>query len=82
MVLACGERIHLTRIVSAQGLVWTVMVVDLDEVVKAALPLREVESARLGGFLLEGQVHARLLAVLLWLAANSLHSSNQRLSTQ
>ena len=44
------------------------LIVKLDEVIEAALLLQEVEGGRLGGFLLERQMHALVSAVLLRMA--------------
>jgi hypothetical protein len=40
------------------------IVVNLEEVIEALLLLQEVEGSGLGGFLLEGQVHPFVAAVL------------------
>jgi hypothetical protein len=41
---------------------------NLDELIEAALLLQEVEGCRLGSFLLQGEVHALVPAVLLRVA--------------
>ena len=43
----------------------TLVVVNPHELIEAFLLLQEVEGSRLGGFLLERQVHALVAAVLL-----------------
>lgn len=45
-----------------------ILVVNLDEVIKALLLLQEVEGGRFGGFLFQGQMHALVPAVLLRVA--------------
>ncbi len=44
------------------------VVVAVDEVVELGLLLQEVQGRRFGGFLLQGQVHALVAAVLLGMA--------------
>ena len=44
------------------------VIVNPDELVEAFLLLQEVEGCGLGGFLLEGQVHALVATVLLRMA--------------
>ena len=44
------------------------VVVDTGEGLEASLLLQEVLSGRLGGFLLQGQVHTFVPAVLLWMS--------------
>ena len=44
---------------------WALLVVAVDEVVELGLLLQEVLRGGLGGFLLQGQVHALVAAVLL-----------------
>jgi len=45
-----------------------VIVVTLNEVIKTVLLLQEVVAGWTGGLLLEGQVHAFVTVVLLWMA--------------
>ena len=49
----------------AERLVRTLVIKDLDELVEAGLLLQKVGTGRLGGFLLQGQVHALMAAILL-----------------
>ncbi len=43
----------------------TLLIEDLDEVVEAGLLLQEVGGRRLGGFFLQGEMHAFMAAILL-----------------
>ena len=47
---------------------WPYLVVVVDEVIEAVLLLQEVVGSGLGGFFLQGQVHALMSAVLLGVA--------------
>src|ERR1700674_813432 len=60
--------VELTGIFHVQRLVRPVMVEALDEVIELPLLLEEVLRRRLGGFLLEGQMHPFVAAVLLRVA--------------
>ena len=44
---------------------WSLVVVNPDEVIEALLLLQEVEGSGLGGFFLQCQVHALVATVLL-----------------
>jgi hypothetical protein len=46
----------------------TFVIEDFDEVVEPGLLLQEVASGRLGGFFLQGQMHALMAAILLGMA--------------
>jgi hypothetical protein len=48
--------------------VWSLVVVNPDESIKALLLLKEVEGGGLGGFFLQRQMHALMAAVLLWMS--------------
>ena len=50
------------------GLMRSLLVVDADELIERGLLLQEVLARRLSGFLLEGQVHAFVATVLLWVS--------------
>ena len=60
-----GTGVDLRRELHAESLVRTLLVVLLDEGIELRLLLEEVLAGRLGGFLLEGQMHALMTAVLL-----------------
>ena len=47
---------------------WALMVVAVDEVIEAGLLLQEVAGGGFGGFLLQGQVHTLMAAVLFGMA--------------
>src|SRR6267143_473779 len=64
-VPALGRLVDLRRALHVQGLVRTLVVEDLDEVVEPSLLLQKIGSRRLGGFSLQGQMHALMAAVLL-----------------
>src|SRR5438477_8151217 len=68
LVDACGRLIDLRRALHVQGLVRTLLVEDLDELVEPSLLLQKIGSRRLGGFSLQGQMHAFMAAVLLGVA--------------
>ena len=55
----------LAGVGAAERLVWSLVVVNPDEVIEALLLLQEVEGGRLGGLLLQCQVHALVATVLL-----------------
>lgn len=67
LVDAHGRCIEIARIGTTQRLVWTLVVVNIDEPVKAFLLLQKVERSRFGGLLLQCQMHAFVTAVLLWI---------------
>ena len=46
----------------------TLIVVNLDELIKAFLLLQKIERSWLGGLFLEGQVHALMASVLFGMA--------------
>ena len=60
-----GFFVFFRRHFHVQGLVWPFLVVVVDELVEASLLDEEVPGRRLGGFLLEGQMHTFVAAVLL-----------------
>src|SRR5260370_40984332 len=57
--------VYLRRELHVQGLVRTLVVEDLHELVEPSLLLQKIGSRRLGGFSLQGQMHALMAAVLL-----------------
>src|SRR5207302_10674546 len=61
-----------------QGFMRTVVVEDLDEVIEASLLLQEVSRGRLGGFFLQGEMHALVTAVLLGMAGLDSFNSNSQ----
>src|SRR5947199_10218672 len=65
LVDTCGRLIDLRRALHVQGLVRTLVVEDLDELVEPSLLWQKIGSRRLGGFSLQGQMHALMAAVLL-----------------
>ena len=60
-----GAGVELGRELHAERLVRALLVVFVDEGVELRLLLEEVVGGRLGGFLLERQMHALMAAVLL-----------------
>ena len=60
--------IDLGRALHAQGFVRTFLVELLDEMIELGLLLKEVCSGGLGGFFLQGQMHALMAAILLRMA--------------
>jgi hypothetical protein len=68
LVDARGRLINLGRALHAQGLVRTLVVEDLEELVELGLPLQKVSTRRLGGFFFQGEMHAFMAAVLLWMS--------------
>jgi hypothetical protein len=52
------------------------LVEDLDEVVEAGLLLQEVAGRRLGGFFLQGEMHAFMTAILLGMAGLNAFDAN------
>lgn len=46
----------------------TLAIKNLDEVIEAGLLLEEVDGGRLGGFFLQGEMHAFVTAILLGMA--------------
>ena len=70
--------IDLGRALHVEGFVRTLVVEDFDEVVEACLLLQEVGRGRLGGFFLEGEMHAFMAAVLLVMSGlNAFHPDPQ-----
>ena len=65
LVAARGRLIDLGWALHVQGFVWALVVEDLDEFVEPGLLLQEVSTCRLGGFFLQGEVHAFMASVLL-----------------
>jgi hypothetical protein len=65
LIGAGGGLIDLGRTLHAQGFVRALVVEDIDEVIELGLLLQEVRTGRLGGFFLQGQMHALMAAVLL-----------------
>src|SRR5260370_19651285 len=57
--------VYLRRELQDQILVSKLVVEDLDELVEPSLLLQKIGSRRLGGFCLQGQMHALMAAVLL-----------------
>src|SRR2546430_226042 len=57
--------VDLRGTLHVQGLVRPLVVEDLDELVEPSLLLQKIGSRRLGGFSLQGQMHALMAAVLL-----------------
>jgi len=57
VVGAGGRPVELGRVAHVQSLVRALVVVDAGEGIEARLLLQEVFSGRLGGFLLQGQMH-------------------------
>jgi hypothetical protein len=57
--------IDLRRTFHIQSFVRALVVEDLNEFVKAGLLLQEVGGRRLGGFFLQGEMHALVTAILL-----------------
>ena len=69
------RQVELGRVAHVEPLVQALVVVALDELVEARLLLQQVLGSRLGGVLLEGQVHAFMATVLFgvtWLDALDL----------
>src|SRR6202040_1792136 len=64
-VHALGRLVDLRRALHVQGFVRTLVVEDLDELVEPSLLLQKVSTRGLGGFFLQGQMHALMAAVLL-----------------
>jgi hypothetical protein len=65
LVLGRIIEIEIAWIGAAKGLVWPLVIVNPDEPIEALLLLQEVERRRLGGFLLEREMHALMAPVLL-----------------
>ena len=61
-------RVELGRTLHVERLVRPLVVVAVDEVIEPGLLLQEVAAGRLGGFLLQRQMHALVAAVLLRVA--------------
>jgi hypothetical protein len=76
LVGAGGRLIDLGRALHVQGLVRTFVVEDFDKVVEPGLLLKEVCSGGLGGFFLQGQMHALMAAVLLGMARPDPFNAN------
>ena len=64
-VFTRGRCVHLARVLAAQCLVRSVIVVTLNEFIKAALLLQKVVTGWFGGLLLERQMHAFMAPILL-----------------
>ena len=60
-----GRFVDLCRTFHVQSFVRALVVEDLDELVEASLLLQKVDGRRLGGFFLQGEVHALVTAILL-----------------
>jgi len=65
---AGGRPVELVWVAHVQSLVRPLVVVDAGEGIEASLLLEKILSGRLGGFLLQGQVHTFVPAVLLWMS--------------
>ena len=65
LIGAGGGLIDLGWALHVQGFVWALVVADLDEFVEPGLLPQEVSTCRLGGFFLQGKVHAFMASVLL-----------------
>src|SRR5205807_2793108 len=78
LVDAGGGLIDLRRTFHVQGLVRTLVVEDLHELVEPSLLLKKIGSRRLGGFFFQGQMHAFMTAVLLGVARlNPLNANTE-----
>ena len=60
-----GRLVDLCRAFHVQSFVRAFVVEDLDEIIEAGLLLQEVRGRRLGGFFLQGEMHAFMTAILL-----------------
>ena len=60
-----GGLVDLRRTFHIQSFVRALVVEDLNEFVEAGLLLQEVGGRRLGGFLLQGEMHALVTTILL-----------------
>ena len=64
-----GRRlVDLGRTLHVESFVGTLMVEDRNEFVEPGLQLQEVGGRRLGGFFLQGEMHAFMVAILLRIA--------------
>ena len=68
LVWTCRGLIDLGRAFHVEGLVRALVVENLRKVIELSLLLEEVGSGGFSGFFLEGEVHALVTAVLLWMA--------------
>ena len=68
--------VDFRRTLHVQRFVRAFVVEDVDKFVKAGLLLQEVARGRLGGFFLQGEVHAFMAAVLLGMAGLDAFDAN------
>ena len=60
--------VDFRRALHVQSFVRTLVVEDLDKFVEAGLLLKEIRGRGFGGFFFQGEMHAFMTAVLLWMA--------------
>ena len=77
---ASGRLIDLCRTFHLEGVVGTLAIEDLDELVESSLLLKEVRCSGFGGCHLEGEVHPLMATVLLGRTYSCLMQTNSAAS--
>lgn len=76
LIEARRRRIEIAGISAAQRLMRAFIIVNINETVEAGLLLQDVHARRPGGFLLQGQMHTFMAAVLLRIAGRDALEAN------
>jgi hypothetical protein len=76
LIGAGGRLIDLDWALHIQSLVRALVIEDFHELIEAGLLLEEVAGGRLGGFFLQGEMHAFVAAILLRMAGLDAFNAN------